>query len=68
MKTANLLKQYRTSNLEYASTLLTAITALGENGVLAKLEEAEKQGKRLWTHLPYDPSVGPSEPDGVVIV
>lgn len=68
MDTKQILKQYRQTDREYANTLLTAITAIGEDKVLAKLEEAEKQGKRLKLTYPIDPSVGPSDPDGIVIV
>lgn len=68
MKTANILKRYRQTDREYANTLLTAMTVLGEDKVLAKLDEAEKQGKRLKLTYPIDPSVGPSDPDGIIIV
>lgn len=62
------LDKYRNSDREYANTLMTAITALGEDEVMKKLEEAEAQGKRLKLTYPIDPKIGPSEPDGVAIV
>lgn len=62
------LEKYRETDREYANTLLTAIMAIGEDAVMKKLEEAEKQGKRLELTYPVDPSVGPSEPDGVKII
>lgn len=62
------LEKYRETDKNYASTLLTAIIAIGEDEVMKKLEEAEKQGKRLELTYPIPPEVGPSEPNGVKIV
>lgn len=62
------LEKYRETDSEYANTLLTAIMAIGEDAVMKKLEEAEKQGKRLELTYPIPPEEGPSEPDGVAIV
>ena len=62
------IEKYRSTDREYANILLTAIMAIGEDEVMKKLEEAERQGKRLELTYPIDPSVGPSEPNGVAIV
>lgn len=68
MTASELLAKYRIKDRQYANTLLAAIMAIGEAEVFVKLEEAERQGKRLELTFPIDPSVGPSEPDGVAIV
>lgn len=67
MTASKLLAKYRIKDRQYANTILTAIVALEEDEVLAKLKEAEKQGKRLQLTYPIDPDAGPSEPNGVVM-
>jgi len=68
MDKKQILENYRRTDREYANTLLTAIMAIGEDEVMKKLEQAEKEGKRLELTYPIPPGVGPSEPNGVRII
>ncbi|OZI08553.1 hypothetical protein BWI93_08645 [Siphonobacter sp. BAB-5385] len=51
---------------EYGGLLLTALMTVGKEELFAKLEEAEKTGKKV--ALTYPAESVPAEPNGIMLV
>lgn len=62
------LEKHIESGGELAQVLMTALPIVGEENLINLLDEAERTGKRMELTYPIDPNVGPSEPDGVILV
>ena len=67
MRIIDRIKEYDKADREYGNLLLTALMVVGEDELTRKLDEAEKQGKRLELTYPIPWDVGPSEPCGITL-